>query len=70
MRQIADLMLCLQQLNEGTVRQIRKTAEDPPRVSVYDVLQVVTGCSATNCSTVFSRVSEAFPEVITNCAHF
>ena len=70
MRQIADLMLCLQELNDGTVRQIRKTAEDPPRVAVYDVLQLVTGCSATNCSNVFSRVSEAFPEVITNCSNF
>ena len=48
MRQIADLMFSLQQLDEGTVRQIRKTAEEPPRVSVYDVLQVVTGCSAPN----------------------
>ncbi len=71
MRQIADLMLCLQQLDEGTcLRQIRKTAEDPPRVSVYDVLQVVTGCSAPNCCNVFSRVSEAFPEVLTNCTNF
>ena len=63
-------MLCLQQLNEGTVRQIRKTAEDPPRVSVYDVLQVVTGCSVNNSSNVYSRVSEAFPEVTTNCSDF
>ena len=70
MRQIADLMLCLQELNEGTVRQIRKTAEDPPRVSVYDVLQVVTGSSASNACNVFSRVSEAFPEVLTNCSNF
>ena len=70
MRQIPDLMLCLQELNDGTVRQIRKTAEDPPRVAVYDVLQLVTGCSATNCSNVFCRVSEAFPEVLTNCSNF
>ena len=70
MRQIPDLMLCLQELNEGSVRRIRETAEDPPRVAVYDVLQVVTGCSAHNCSNVFSRVSEAFPEVITNCSNF
>ena len=63
-------MLCLQQLNDNTVRQIRKTAEDPPRVSVYDVLQVITGCSASNACNVFSRVSEAFPEVLTNCSNF
>ena len=70
MRQIPDLMLCLQELHEVSVLRIRKTAEDPPRVAVYDVLQVVTGCSAHNCSNVFSRVSEAFPEVITNCSNF
>ena len=70
MRQIPDLMLCLQELSDGTVRRIRKTAEDPPRVAVYDVLQVVTGCSAHNCSNVFSRVSEAFPEVLTGCSNF
>ena len=52
------------------MRRIRKTAEDPPRVAVDDVLQVVTGCSAHNCSNVFSRVSEAFPEVLTGCSNF
>ena len=70
MRQIPDLMLCLQELNEGNVRQIRKTAEDPPRVAFYDVLQLITGCSAQNCSNVYSRVSEAFPEVLRNCNNF
>ena len=70
MRQIPDLMLCLQELNEGNVRQIRKSAEDPPRVAVYDVLQLITGCSAQNCSNVHSRVSEAFPEVLRNCSNF
>jgi hypothetical protein len=63
-------MLCLQELNEGSVRQIRKTAEDPPRVAVYDVLQVVTGCSSQNCSVVYGRLSQGFPDVLTNCSHF
>ena len=35
MRQIPDLMLCLQELTDGSVRSIRKTAEDPPRVAEY-----------------------------------
>ena len=70
LRAIPDLMLCLQELDEGSVQQIRKTAEDPPRVAVYDVLQAVTGCSAQNCSITYSRVSEAFPEVLTNCSYF
>ena len=63
-------MLCLQELGAGSVQQIRKTAEDPPRVAVYDVLQVVTGCSAQNCSVIYSRVADAFPEVLTNCSYF
>ena len=69
MRQIPDLMLCLQELNEGTVRQIRKTAEDRPRVAVYDVLQVVTGCSANNCSNVYQRLSQS-SEGLTGCSSF
>ena len=70
MRQIPDLMLCLQELNEGNVRQIRKTAEDPPRVAVYDVLQLVTGCSANNCSNVYQRLSESYSEALTGCSSF
>ena len=70
MRQIPDLMLCLQELSDGTVRRIRKTAEDPPRVAVYDVLQLVTGCSAQNCSNVYSRVADSFPEVLRTCSNF
>ncbi len=70
MRQIPDLMLGLQELNEGTVRQIRKTAEDPPRGAVYDVLQVVTGCPAYTCSTRWKRLQESFPDVSTSCANF
>ena len=70
MRQIPDLMLGLQELNEGTVQRIRKTLEDPPRVAVYDVLQVVTGCPAYNCSTRWKRLQESFPDVSTSCANF
>ena len=70
MHTIPDLMASMAQLDEDSVQQIRKTAEDPPRVAVYDVLQVVTGCNANNCSNVFSRVSEAFPEVLTRCSNF
>ena len=70
MRQIPDLMLGLQELNEGTVQRIRKTLEDPPRVAVYDVLQVVTGCPAYNCSTRWKRLQDSFPDVSTSCANF
>jgi hypothetical protein len=70
MRAIPDLMLCLQELHDGTVTGIRKTAEDPPRVAVYDVLQAVTGCSSQNCSVVYQRLSQGYPDVLTKCCHF
>ena len=62
MESVSD-MLCLAQLTDGTVMKIRKTAEDPSRMAVYDVLQLVTGCSAQNCSVVYQRLSDVFPEV-------
>ena len=43
MRPIPDLMMALSSLTSDSVRQIRKTAEDPPRVSVLDVIAAVTG---------------------------
>ena len=70
MRPIADLMASLAELTDGTVQQIRKTAEDPPRIAVYDVLQLVTGCSANNCNPMFLRLVQNFPEVLTKCVNF
>jgi len=60
MRPIADLMASLTELTDGTVNQIRKTAEDPPRISVYDVLQLVTGCPAYNASQHWQRLKDNF----------
>ena len=51
-------------------REFAKTAEDPPRVSVYDVLQLVTGCPAYSCSTRWQRLKDSFPDVSTPCANF
>ncbi len=62
MRPISDLMASLAELTDGAVNQMRKPAEDPPRISVYDVLQLVTGCPAHNCSVVFQRVAKNFPD--------
>ena len=63
MQAIPDLMAHLAELDDGTVRQIRKTAEDPPRVSVIDVVATVTGCSANVASNTVQRLAEAYPEV-------
>ena len=63
MRAIADLMASLSQLSDGAVRGIRKTAEDPQRISVLDVISVVTGVDTNHASTYFTRLQEQFPEV-------
>jgi hypothetical protein len=63
-------MLCLSELTDDSVGSIRKTLEDPPRVSVYDVLQLVTGCGSNNCSIVYQRLSDSYPEVLTKCSNF
>ena len=39
-------------------------------MAVYDALQLITGCSAQNCSTVYQRLSDAFPAVLTNISNF
>ena len=62
MRQIPDLMLCFQELNDGTVRQIRKTSEDPPRVSIFDVIQVIA--KVQNPRKTWETLKSNYPEVV------
>ena len=70
MRAIPDLMTNLSEVTSGSLRQIRKTAEDPPRVSILDVLSVVTGTSQQNCNAVWQRLQENFPEVTIQSCNF
>ncbi len=70
MQNIPDLMMSMAELDEDSVQQVRKTAESPPRVSVYDVLGVVTGCTSDRYSLIFSRLCEQFPEVRSFCSNF
>ena len=65
MRAISDLMASLSQLLDGAVRGIRKTAEDPPRVSVLDVIGAITGLNSSNSANVYGRLREQFPEIAT-----
>ena len=66
MRPIADLMVSLLELTDSSVRQgVRKTAEEPPRVSVYDVIGVITGQSPNARSVIYTRLVSKFPEVST-----
>ena len=70
MRQIPDLMLCLQELTDGTVRQIRKTAEDPPRASVIDTIVAITGHSQANSNHTWQRLSRSYPDVCQSVTNF
>ena len=63
-------MASLSQLTEGAVRGIRKTAEDPPRVSVLDVIGAITDLDSSNCSNYYRRLTEQFPEVSRFCSNF
>ena len=67
MRAISDLMASLSGLIDGAVRGIRKTSEDPPRVSVLDVISAVTGLDSSNSASYFNRFGEQFPEVSASC---
>ena len=70
MRAISDLMASLSGLTDGAVRGIRKTSEDPTRVSVLDVISVVTGLDSSNSASYFNRLGEQFPEVSAACTLF
>ena len=70
MRPISDLMVSLLGLTSDSVRQIRKTAEDPPRVSVLDVIAAVTGLDSGNSSTAYTRLKEQYPEVTATSSLF
>lgn len=70
LQNIPDLMVSMAQLDDDTVQQIRKTAEIPPRASVYDVLGVVTGYTPNNCVNLWQRLAVQFPEVTTLSSNF
>jgi hypothetical protein len=67
---IPDLMISMAEVDDDSVQQVRKTAESPPRVSVYDVLGMVTGYARDDRSRLFQRLCEQFPEVLTICQDF
>ena len=71
MRATSDLMASLSELTDSPVRQgVRKTAEDPPRISVYDVIGLITGQSQTARAVIYRRLVDNFPEVSTFCCNF
>lgn len=70
MQAIPDLMACMLELDDDAVRYVRKTAEDPPRVSILDVIGIITGLTSGNSRNMLWRLSESHPEVTTICSNF
>ena len=66
----SDFLVDLTSVTDDSVQQVRKTAESPPRVSVYDVLGMITGHTASNSAHMFDRLVSQFPEVCTKCTNF
>ena len=52
------------------IMHIRMTHEDPPAISVIDVVQVITGMAKNNAGNYFERMKTTHPEVSTNCRNY
>ena len=63
-------MMSLSSLTESNVHQIRKTAENPPRMSVINVVSLVTGHNTQQAANTTQRLLEAYPEVSASVTHF
>jgi hypothetical protein len=58
------------QLTDSSVTKIRKTSDNPPRVSVIDTIALITGHSATVCSHTLQHLKEAYPDVGSMISNF
>ena len=63
-RQLAAL------LGRESVCQIRKTDTVPPRISVIDVVEAITGQVKSNAGKTLERIKESHPEVYPNWINF
>ena len=51
-------------------KQIRKTEETPPRVSIIDVAVVITGTNANHAGQILRRIKDRYPDVHSFCVDF
>ncbi len=58
-----DIPMQLADLLGREVVDIRKTNETPPRISLIDVVQAITGQAKNNAGKTFERIKENYPEV-------
>ena len=67
---MSDVQKKLSALLGREVKQVRKTDETPPRVSVVDVAAVITGKDHNAAAQDLRRMSEKYPEVNAKCIDF
>ena len=70
MQNIPDLMMSMAELDDDSVQRVRKTAEVPPRVSVYDTIGALTGYPDDPSRGLFRRLLDSYPEVGASCTYF
>ena len=63
-------MFKLSRFTESDFQRIRKTAERPPRVSVYDVMCAVTGATSCTVARTWKRLQKTYPEQTAGCHPF
>jgi hypothetical protein len=54
---------------ESLVR-VRKTAEDPVRMSIFDVIQAITGQAPSNCKHTWDRLVASYPDAMFSTSSF
>ena len=52
------------------VKQLRKTGQVPPRVSVIDVISAFLGVSGNVAAVTLGRLKSEYPEVTSGCCDF
>ena len=63
-----DIQTKLSELLGREVKQVRRTDEVPPRISIIDVAIAVMGKTQHDAAQDFRRLSDQYPEVGTNCS--
>ena len=68
MADIRPQLATLLRKNAKDIKNIRKTDEIPPRVSIIDVVTAIAQCSPSNAALTFARLKNDYPDVTTNCS--
>jgi len=58
------------EVTNDNINCIRKTADDPPKVSVYDVIAIITKQAPKNAIRSWLDMKNVYPEVTNNLSHF